>query len=130
MSWRPGPAPTDGGEEREEADPETAALRDRLAAGEHTTGCWASCCSTTGARPSRWWWYFERLKMSEEQLRDEDDEAIGGLTPPARSARQELTSVPMRFPPQSFKLGPGDTLDPVSERGASRSWRSTPSGAR
>ena len=58
--------------------------------------------------------------MSEEQLRDEDDEAIAGLEPHGPEGTVKSSrSVLMRFPPQQFKLGPGDKpLDPVSERGA------------
>ena len=121
VTWRPGPTPSDDGEEREKADPETAALRDRLAAGDVDERLLGELLlyHRREAKPG-WWFYFERLRMSEEQLRDEDDEAIAGLEPDGPEATVKSSrSVPLRFPPQQFKLGPGDKpLDPVSERGA------------
>src|SRR3954454_12119976 len=73
------------------------------------------------AKP-QWWAYFDRLDADEEQLSELDPEALGGLTdagveprplpPPARSSIYTL-----RFPPQEHKIGPGDYVDPATERG-------------
>jgi uncharacterized protein len=62
------------------------------------------------AKPG-WWEYFARLAKTPEELRDEDSEAIGGLTPergaPAEAVdRSYLFS--LRFPEQDFKLAAGD----------------------
>ena len=119
VEWRP---PPEGAEDApEEIDPETAALRDRLlATGDAVDGLLGELLMyhRREAKPS-WWSYFERLEMTEEELRDEDDEAIGGLTPagpeyPIAKSR----GVPMRFPLQSMKLHVGDVVDPASERGS------------
>jgi uncharacterized protein len=73
------------------------------------------------AKPE-WWAYFERLDADEQQLVELDTEALGGLTdggiaprplpPPARS-----TVYTVRFPPQEHKIGPGDCVDPATEKG-------------
>lgn len=72
------------------------------------------------AKP-QWWAYFDRLDADEEQLTELDPEALGGLTDagverplpaPARSSIYTL-----RFPPQEHKIGPGDYVDPATEKG-------------
>jgi len=73
------------------------------------------------AKPE-WWAYFERLDADEHQLVELDAEALGGLAdagiaarplpPPARS-----TIYTLRFPPQEHKIGPGDYVDPATEKG-------------
>ncbi len=73
------------------------------------------------AKP-QWWAYFDRLDADEEQLTELDPEALGGLTeagveprplpPPARSSMYTL-----RFPSQEHKIGPGDYVDPATEKG-------------
>ncbi|WP_259312514.1 TM0106 family RecB-like putative nuclease [Capillimicrobium parvum] len=65
-----------------------------------------------------WWTFFDRRKRSLDELRDEDREAIGDLAvlavePVNRSWRWTLS-----FPPQEYKLGPGNVDEPLTERGA------------
>jgi uncharacterized protein len=70
------------------------------------------------AKPA-YWWYFKRLEMSGEELRDEDDEAIGGLEPAGPEFKLARSrGVPMHFPLQSMKLYAGDVVDPASKRDA------------
>ncbi len=63
----------------------------------------------------QWWAYFARLAMTPEELCDEDSEAIGRLQPaedvPPREYKQSWEH-PLRFPPQEWKLSPGNLLDP------------------
>jgi uncharacterized protein len=119
VTWRPPPEETEAGEKREAADAETAALRERLRlTGDEYDDLLAELLlyHRREAKPS-WWWYFERRKMSMDDLHD-DDEAIAGLEADGVEgtiARSRL--VPMKFPLQQFKLGPGQVLDPVSGRG-------------
>ena len=58
------------------------------------------------ARPE-WWAYFDRLGRTPAELRDEDTEAIGELTPaddvPLGEVAQSYLH-PLRFPPQQHKL--------------------------
>ena len=71
------------------------------------------------ARPE-WWAYFERLGRTPDELRDEDTEAIGGLTPaddvPLGEVAQSYLH-PLRFPPQQHKLEPGIAIDPGTQKG-------------
>jgi uncharacterized protein len=119
VEWRP---PPEGAEDAaEEIDPETAALRDGLlATGDEVDGLLGELLMyhRREAKPS-WWAYFNRLEMSEEELRDEDDEAIGGLTPAGSEFKlAQSRAVPMQFPLQSMKLYVGAVVDPATERGA------------
>jgi uncharacterized protein len=119
VEWRP---PPEGAEDAaEEIDPETAALREHLLArGDAVEGLLGELLMyhRREAKPS-WWWYFKRLEMSEEELRDEDDEAIGGLTPAGPEVKlAQSRGVPMQFPLQSMKLYVGAVVDPATERGA------------
>jgi len=73
------------------------------------------------AKPE-WWAYFDRLEADGQQLIEVDTEALGGLTdagveprplpPPARSTIHTL-----RFPAQEHKIGPGEYVDPATEKG-------------
>jgi predicted RecB family nuclease len=119
VEWRP--PPQDAEEAAEEIDPEAAALRDTLLAtgdpGERLLGE-LLMYHRREAKPS-YWWYFKRLEMTEEELRDEDDESIGGLTPAGAEFKlAQSRGVPMQFPLQSMKLHVGDVVDPVSKRDA------------
>jgi predicted RecB family nuclease len=119
VEWRPAP----GGAEdaAEEIDPETAGLRDTLlATGDAVDRLLGELLMyhRREAKPS-YWWYFKRLEMTEEELRDEDDESIGGLTPAGPEFKlAQSRGVPMQFPLQSMKLYVGDVVDPASKRGA------------
>ena len=120
IDWRTDPVPADAEAQAELADPETAALRDQLA----SNGCEEDRLLSElllyhrrEAKPA-YWWYYERLRKTEEDLRDEDDEAIAGLEPDGLEERiKRSRSVPLRFPQQQFKMGLGGAVDPVSERG-------------
>src|SRR5215217_7457156 len=71
------------------------------------------------ARPE-WWAYFERLGRTPGELRDEDAEAIGELTPADDVALEEVAQSylhPLRFPPQQHKLGAGIAVDPATGKG-------------
>jgi uncharacterized protein len=114
------PPPEEPEEQRERMDDETRALRERL----QTTGDPANALlgelllyHRREAKPA-WWWYFERLKMTDEELRDEDGEAIGDLQrdgPPVKVKQSQL--VPMRFDEQQQKLAAGDNVvDPRGQR--------------
>jgi predicted RecB family nuclease len=71
------------------------------------------------ARPE-WWAYFERVGRTADELRDEDTEAIGDLTPaddvPLGEVAQSYLH-PLRFPPQQHKIGPGVAVDPETQKG-------------
>ena len=72
------------------------------------------------ARPA-WWWYFERCTKSPEALVD-DTESIGmlvlDLSVPAETEKKSLIHTYV-FPPQDFKLAPGETIiDPATRKGA------------
>ena len=118
VTWRPDPEESEANEKREAADAETAALRERLrATGDADDDLLAELLlyHRREAKPT-WWWYFERRKMSLEDLHD-DDEAIAALEPDGDEGTiNHSRLVPMRFPLQQFKLGPGKVLDPVSDR--------------
>ncbi len=69
------------------------------------------------AKP-QFWALYDRRERSLEQLRDEDSEAIAELSVMSvedlgRSQRWTLS-----FPPQEFKLGPGDVDEPLAGRSA------------
>ena len=118
VTWRPDPEVSEGSEKREAADAETEALRERLrATGDADDDLLAELLlyHRREAKPT-WWWYFARRAMSLEDLHD-DDEAIAGLEPHGDEGTiNHSRLVPMRFPLQQFKLGPGKVLDPVSGR--------------
>ncbi len=71
------------------------------------------------ARPE-WWAFFERLGRTPAELRDEDTEAIGELTPaddvPLGEVAQSYLH-PLRFPPQQHKLSAGVAVDPETQKG-------------
>lgn len=68
----------------------------------------------------QWWAYFDRLTKTPAELAEHDSEAIGQL-----EAASDMTStvekqsrvIPLRYPPQQHKIGPGEYVDPVGERG-------------
>jgi len=64
-----------------------------------------------------WWALFDRRDRTVEQLRDEDNEAIGGLEVIAREELPRSWRWTLRFPEQEHKLGPGAADDPVAECG-------------
>ena len=71
--------------------------------------------------------------MTEEELRDEDGEAIGGLEPDGAgvAGRPQSRRVPMSFPVQQSKLAVGDdVVDPHLELGADDRSNSMPRPAR
>ncbi len=131
IPWKPRPEPWQPDpEETVEAD----ALRGRLGAGipqeaeersEPQQSRWLLAqlldYHRREAKP-QWWAYFDRLDADEEQLTELDAEALGGLADagvapralpkPARSSIYTL-----RFPPQEHKIGPGDYIDPATEKG-------------
>ncbi len=119
VPWRPDPEPQTS-EKREAEDEQTGRLREALRArGDDEAVLLAELLlyHRREAKPG-WWWWFERLQKSDEQLRDDDAEAIGSLEPAGPETQHKQSRlVPMRFPPQVFKLGPGDDIaDPVTER--------------
>jgi hypothetical protein len=69
------------------------------------------------ARPV-WWHYFRRIESTPEEL-VADPEAIGDLRPTAAEPRPVAKSFAyeLEFPTQQHKLGPGDVIDPETERG-------------
>jgi predicted RecB family nuclease len=120
VEWRPGPSEEDEAAEAEPADPETTVLRARLqqTGDEHDHLLGELLLYHRRESKPAWWLHFERLKKSEEELRDEDDEAIAGLEPDGPEGTiQRSRLVPLTFPPQQFKLAPGLVFDPISERG-------------
>ena len=119
VAWRPDPDETGPTEQAEAVDEGTAALRERLRQTGVTSNELLSEVLLYHRREAKpaYWRYFKRIEMSEEELLDEDDEAIAGLEingPEDRIKKSRL--VPMRFPGQQFKLRPGSAVDPVSER--------------
>ncbi|MGH2801764.1 MAG: TM0106 family RecB-like putative nuclease [Thermoleophilaceae bacterium] len=131
IPWMPAPEPW-------QPDPEDAAALDELR-GALIAGAPEEPAERDGDEHARWllgqlldyhrreakpeWWaYFERLDADEQQLVELDTEALGGLTdagiaprplpPPARSAIYTL-----RSPAQEHKIGPGDHVDPATEKG-------------
>lgn len=73
------------------------------------------------AKPE-WWGYFERLDADDEQLIELDTEALGGLydtgVPPRELPAPARSLVhTLRFPPQDHKVGPGQYVDPATEKG-------------
>ena len=71
------------------------------------------------ARPA-WWAFFERLGRTPAELRDEDTEAIGDLTPADDVPLGELAQSylhPLRFPAQQHKIAAGIAVDPETQRG-------------
>src|SRR5262249_55555094 len=112
VAWRPEPEAPE--EQRERMDDETRALRERLQATDDPGNMLLGELLLYHRREAKpaWWWFFKREKMTDEELRDEDDEAIGGLerngaeSPTGRGSRL----VPMRFPMQQSKLAAGDDV--------------------
>ena len=58
------------------------------------------------AKPA-WWANFARIERTDEQLRDEDTEAIGDLEPVAGASREDVarSRVELTYPEQDIKLG-------------------------
>jgi uncharacterized protein len=70
------------------------------------------------AKP-QWWAFFDRRNKTVEQLRDEDSDAIGDLTPMSVEDGGRSWNWTLGYEPQDHKLGPGDQVDdPMAERGA------------
>jgi uncharacterized protein len=69
----------------------------------------------------QWWAFFTRIGMSPDELREEDTEAIGCLEPAPDLEKRPINrswQYPLRFPPQQWKLGPGEDLkDPETGGG-------------
>jgi predicted RecB family nuclease len=65
-----------------------------------------------------WWSFFRRLEASEQELLD-DSEAIAGLTPSGEAPVEDKRSLvhTLEFPLQQHKLGPGEAIDPATDRG-------------
>jgi uncharacterized protein len=118
--WRPDPEGAELSEKREAADEETEQLREQLRArGLEKDALLAELLlyHRREAKPA-WWWYFKRREMTDEDLRDEDDEAIGELEPNgAETTIKRSRVVPMRFPLQQHKMGPGAAIDAATGRG-------------
>ena len=70
------------------------------------------------AKP-QWWAFFERRSKSVDQLRDEDTDAIGDLSPASVEDAGRSWQWSLDYEPQEHKLGPGDQVDdPIIERSA------------
>ncbi|MDQ3741774.1 MAG: TM0106 family RecB-like putative nuclease, partial [Actinomycetota bacterium] len=72
------------------------------------------------SKPGWWQFYARRDERTIQQLRDEDTEAIGDLTPAPGSEREEIKKSwqwRLTFPEQEFKLGDGKAHDPVADSG-------------
>jgi uncharacterized protein len=119
VAWRPDPDGAELSEKREAADEETERLREQLRAtgvGEDALLAELLLYHRREAKPA-WWWYFKRREMTVEDLRDEDDEAIGGLEPDGPEGTIDRSRlVPMRFPLQQHKMRPGKVLDAATGR--------------
>jgi uncharacterized protein len=113
-------------EEREQSDEQRArvqqraALRDALAGDEPARRRMADLLDYHRREEKpQWWAFFARLAMTPEELCDEDGEAIGGLERADDVPLREHKSsweYPLRFPPQQWKLSPGNLLDPETGR--------------
>jgi uncharacterized protein len=71
------------------------------------------------AKPG-WWEYFARLERSPEELRDEDSEAIGCLTPVAGAEPVDVNRswlFTLQFPDHEYKLHAGPAVDPDGGHG-------------
>jgi predicted RecB family nuclease len=119
--WKEPPTPREVSEEKAEALAAREALRQRLLAGaEEGDERWTLTqlleYHRREARPV-WWHYFRRLEASEEELL-RDSEAIAGLEPtdaPPEPDKKSLVYT-LSFPVQQHKLGPGDVVDPATDR--------------
>jgi uncharacterized protein len=120
--WKEPPAPREVKEEVAEA----VAERERLKAGlldgaEEGDERWLAAqlleYHRREARPV-WWHYFRRIESTPEEL-VADTEAIGELRPTGAQPRPVAKSLAyeLEFPTQQHKLGPGDVVDPETERG-------------
>ena len=120
VEWRPDPEEPE--EQRERMDEETRELRERLQATEDPANELLGELLLYHRREAKptWWWFFERLKMTDEELRDEDGEAIGGLESDRRVAgRPRLAPGADEVPVQQSKLAVGDdVVEPHLELGA------------
>jgi predicted RecB family nuclease len=120
--WKEPPAPREVKEDAAEALAERERLKaDLLEGAEEGDERWLAAqlleYHRREARPV-WWHYFRRIESTPEEL-VADSEAIGDLRPTeadpgpvAKSLAYEL-----EFPTQQHKLGPGDVVDPETERG-------------
>ena len=83
-----------------------------------SAACSRTCCSTTTARASPTWWrYFDLRGKPLAELFDERD-ALGWLDarrePAARARSSSRSTTRFTFPPQEFRLDPGDAEDPTT----------------
>jgi predicted RecB family nuclease len=120
--WKEPPIPRERREEQEAAIAERERLREALLAGaEEGDERWiVAHLLEYHRREDRpiWWHYFRRVEASEEEL-FEDSEAIAGLEPadvPPEKVRKSLVHT-LAFPAQQHKLGPGEAVDPATQRG-------------
>jgi predicted RecB family nuclease len=119
--WKERPVPRERTEEQEEAIAERERLRQELVSGaEERSERWIlGQLLEYHRREDRpvWWHYFRRLGASDDELLD-DSEAIAGLEPAAVPPEQVKKSLvhTLEFPPQQHKLGPGEAVDPATER--------------
>ncbi len=66
-----------------------------------------------------WWAMFDRRERTLAQLRDEDNEAIADLAViDCEKVGKASLQWTLAFPPQNFKLSPGDVDEPLAERAA------------
>jgi uncharacterized protein len=119
--WKEPPTPREVSDEKAEALGAREALRQRLLAGaEEGDERWTLAqlleYHRREARPV-WWHYFRRLEASEEDLL-RDSEAIAGLEPADAAPEPHKKSLvyTLSFPTQQHKLGPGDVIDPATDR--------------
>jgi len=66
---------------------------------------------------SEWWAYYDRLGKTPEEL-VEDNDCLGALTyeGPVREEAKSTVHA-LTFPAQEHKIGPGDYIDPVHDKG-------------
>jgi uncharacterized protein len=120
--WKEPPTPREVKEEVAEAVAERERLRAALLEGaEEGDERWLAAqlleYHRREARPV-WWHYFRRIESTPEEL-VADAEAIGELRPTGAEPRTVAKSLAyeLEFPTQQHKLGPGDVVDPETERG-------------
>jgi uncharacterized protein len=120
-AWKEPKTPRELSEEKVEALTAREALRRRLLDGaEEGDERWILAqlleYHRREARPV-WWHYFRRLEASEDELLW-DREAIAGLEPTDAPPEPDKKSFvfTLSFPAQQHKLGPGEVVDPATER--------------
>jgi predicted RecB family nuclease len=106
--------------EKKEEDAGILALRERLHAVAPMPAPYLIDYHRRDAKPE-WWAYFARCRATPEEL-IEESEAIGDLVVDGDIlpfAEKRSTVHVLRFPPQQYKLRPGDDVhDPATQKGA------------